>query len=81
MRYVWPGVNSRKTTKPLALARVKTGTDLPLLNMMPVPGRAVTVMTRGALAIALIAAAGSTETDFTGLVASIALLLAMTRGG
>jgi hypothetical protein len=49
--------------------------------MMPVPGRAVTVMTRGAFAMALIAAAGSTETDFTGLVASIALLLAMTRDG
>jgi hypothetical protein len=49
--------------------------------MMPVPGRAVTVMTRGALAIALIAAAGRTETDFTGLAASIAPLLAMTRAG
>jgi len=60
---------------------VKIGTDVPLLNMMPVPGRAVTVITRGALAMALIAAAGSTETDFTGLAASIALLLAMTRGG
>jgi hypothetical protein len=49
--------------------------------MMPVPGRAVTVITRGALATALIAASGSTETDFTGLAAVIALLLAMTRGG